>query len=186
MLSKLSKRLAPVTILFTAAAAADPSIYVINGSQQFGTIDVATGTFQQIGSTPSPASGYFGLAGSANGSLLTFLYNGDVEAINPATGGATFVGRSGLGDCTMVGVSPCSPTSAFTMGSLAGNIYATDFQNDLYSINALTGAATLIAHKVIPPSRFVLGSQNGDGTLNFADEAMWGAGGKLYITFDAF
>ena len=182
-LRKLIFSLAPV--LFTASASAGPIVYVINGSQQFGTIDLTTGAFQPLGPGPNVNAplGYFGLAAGSNGSLVTFLYNGDVDLINPATGVATDIGPSGLGDCTIPGVSPCGPSSANDIGGLAGKIYATDFQNDLYGLNPLTGAATLIGPTGIPA--FVPGL-NPDGTVTFYDEAIFGAPESLYMTFDSF
>jgi hypothetical protein len=59
-------------------------------------------------------------------------------------------------------------------------------QNSLYDLNPVTGAATLIGPTGIPAIPFVPGSLNPDGTINFYDQAIFDAGGKLYITFDAF
>lgn len=167
-----------------ASASAGPIVYVINGSQQFGTVDLNTGTFQQIGAN-GPEPGYFGLAPGLNGSLLTFAFSGNVYSINPGNGTPTLLGPSGLDDCSTV-VSPCGPTSASTLGEAGGRIYATDLQNSLYSLNPQTGAATLIGLTGIPGVPFVPGSQNPDGTFNFYDQTIFGAGGKLYSTFDAF
>jgi hypothetical protein len=173
--------LAPV--LLAASASAGPIVYVVNGSQQLGTIDLTTGVFQSLGPAPSAPVGYFGLAPAPNGSLVTFLYNGDMASINPATGVATDIGPSGLGDCTIPGVSLCGPNSANDIGDLAGKIYATDFQNDFYDLDPLTGAATLIGPTGIPA--FVPGS-NPDGTVTFYDESIFGAPDGLYMTFDSF
>lgn len=169
-------------LLSTAAANAGSLVYVINGSNQFGTVDVATGTFQQIG--PNTPEGVFGLVAGPNGSLLTLTYASNLDSINPATGVATLVGPTGLADCT-IPASPCGPTSGATIGSLAGKIYATDFANSLYSVNPVTGAATLIGSTGIPAIPFVPASFNLDGTINFYDQAIFGAEGKLYTTFDA-
>jgi hypothetical protein len=53
-------------------------------------------------------------------------------------------------------------------------------------VNPLTGAATLIGRTGIPAIPFIPASLNADGTINFYEEALFGAGGKLYATFDAF
>src|SRR5580698_5064915 len=182
-LQRLLFSLAPV--LLAAPASAGPIVYFINGSQQTGTIDLTTGAFQPLGPSPNVNAplGYFGLAAGPNGSLETFLYNGDVASINPATGVATDIGPSGLGDCTTFGVSPCPPNSANDIGGSAGKIYATDYQNQLYGLNPQTGAATLIGPTGIPA--FVPGF-NPDGTVTFYDEAIFGAPGGLYMTFDSF
>jgi PEP-CTERM motif len=174
-------------LLFTVSAHAGPLTYVIGnndieGTSHFGTVDLATGAFQQIG--PNTPVGSEGLAAGPGGSLLTLAYNSDLYSINPATGAYTLVGPTGLGDCSTP-ASPCGPTSNLTLGGANGNIYATDFQNRTYSVNPLTGAATLIGATGIPPIPFIPASSNPDGTINFYEEALFGAGGKLYATFDA-
>ncbi len=182
-LNRLIFSLAPV--LLAASASAGSIVYVINGSQQLGTIDLATGAFQSVGPDPNVIAplGYFGLAAGPSGSLETFLYNGDVVSIDPATGVAADIGPSGLGDCTTPGVSPCGPNSANDIGGLAGKIYATDYQNNFYGLNPLTGTATLIGPTGIP--LFVPGF-NPDGTVTFYDESIFGTPEGLYMTFDSF
>ena len=171
-------------VLVTTAAYADSLVYIVNGSQQFGTINLATGAFQQIGPT-QPEAGSFGLATAPNGSLVTFAYSSNLYSINPATGAPTLVGPTGLDSCA-TSTSPCGPTSASTLGNSAGKIYATDFQNSLYTVNAVTGAPTLIGPTGIPEIPFIPGSFNADGTINFYDQAIFGVAGNLYETFDAF
>jgi hypothetical protein len=140
-------------------------------------VHLTTGAFRQIG--PVEPDGYFGLAPGPNGSLLALTYAGNLDSINPATGVFTRIGSTGLGSC-VIPSSSCGPTSAFSLGGFDGKIYATDFQNDLYVVNPQTGEATpLSLNTGLPASPFVPGSQNADGTLNFADEAVWQSGGKL-------
>ncbi len=170
------------------SVSADPLVYVISGTLtgegQFGTVDLATGAFQQIG--PGEPDGYFGLAPGPSGSLVSLTYAGNLDSINPATGVPTRVGPTGLLGC-VIPTPSCGPTTAFSLGGFAGTIYATDIQSNLYTVNPLTGAATLLSsHTGLPASPFVPGSQNPDGTLNFVDEAIWESGGKLYVTYDAW
>ena len=167
---------------------ADQLAYVVSagltGNGQFGTVDLTTGAYQQIG--PIEPDGYFGLAPGPNGSLASLTYAGNLVSINPTTGTPTQIGATGLGPCVIPSPS-CGPTSAFSLGGFGGKIYATDFANSIYVVNTSNGAATLLAQNSgIPPSPFVLGSQNPDGTLNFGDEAIWQSGGKLYATYDAW
>jgi PEP-CTERM motif len=159
-------------------------VYVVNGSQQFGTINVAIGAFQQIGPA-QPEAGSFGLAAAPNGSLVTFAYSSNLYSIKPTTGSPTLVGPTGLADCATPTL-PCGPTSSATLGNFAGKIYATDFQNNLYDVNSVRGAATLIGPTGIPAIPFVPGSINDDGTINSYDEAIFGSAGDLYEMFDAF
>jgi hypothetical protein len=116
--------------------------------------------------------------------LLTVAYNSDLYSINASTGAYTLVGPTGLGDCSTP-QSPCGPTSNLTLGGANGAIYATDFQNRIYRVNPATGAAALIGATGIPPIPFVPATLNDDGTINFYEEALFGAGGNLYATFDA-
>jgi hypothetical protein len=64
-------------------------------------------------------------------------------------------------------------------------IYATDFQNSLYRLNPLTGAATLIGATGMPAVPFTPGFPTPEGTLPFYDQALFPAGGALFATFDA-
>jgi len=175
-------------VLFHVSLRADTLVYVVSagltGDGQFGAVDLATGAYQQIG--PIEPDGYFGLGTGPNGSLLAGTYAANLDSIDPPTGVPTNLGATGLGPCVIPSPA-CAPNSYSTLGGLAGTIYATDFQNDLYVLNPLTGAATLLSSNTgIPAIPFVPGSLNPDGTINFYDEAIWGTGGKLYATFDAF
>jgi len=168
-------------VLFAASAGAGPLVYVVNGAQ-FGTVDLVTGAFQVIG--PGAPEGSDGLTPGPNGSLLTLTFSGNLDSINPATGVATAIGATGLADCSTP-TSPCGPPSANELGSLGGTTYATDFNNDLYTVNPLTGAATLIGPTGMPAVPFIPDSTNPDGTFNAFDESLFSAGGNLYATFDA-
>jgi outer membrane protein assembly factor BamB len=161
-----------------APAFADAVVYVSNGSQ-FGTVDLATGAFEQIGPDLPDASQ--GLGYAANGSLLTMGFSGNLDAINPATGVMTTVGPSGLSPCPPA----CDSASVNSLVNFNGKFYATDFANRLYSVNQTTGSATLIGPTGMPALPFVPLSTNPDGTLNVYDEALFGANGKLFATFDA-
>lgn len=165
---------------FAASASAGSLVYAENGFQ-FGTVDLASGAFTPIG--PGTPEGVTGLATAPNGSLLTLSFSGDLESINPANGAVTIVDATGLGDCSLL-TSPCGPTSANTIAALGGKIYATDYQNKLYTVNPLTGATTPIGLTGMPGVTFVPLSTNADGSFNIFDEALFAADGKLFATFD--
>ena len=78
------------------------------------------------------------------------------------------------------------PNSNLYLGCANGKVYETDLQNNLYNVNPLRGAATLIGPTGMPAIPFIPGSVNGDGTLNFYDQSIFAAGGNLYSTFDAW
>ena len=129
-------------VLATTTTYADSFVYIVNGSQQFGTIDLTTGTFQQIGPL-QPEAGSFGLATAPKRIARDIRILRQPLLISPTAGSPALVGPSGLGGCPP-SASSCAPTTASTLGNYDGNIYATDFQNSLYSINPATGTATLI------------------------------------------
>jgi hypothetical protein len=150
--------------LFAASASADSLVYVVTDSNQFGTVDLSTGAFRQIGAdTPGQQ---FNLAPGPSGSLLSVTLSGNLESINVATGATTVTGSTGLG--------------AFNIGDFAeigGVLYATDTRNNLYTVNATTGATHLIGPTGIPAFAT---------PPTLSDESLYGVGGKLYATFDNF
>ncbi|HSU31218.1 MAG TPA: hypothetical protein VLJ11_08280 [Bryobacteraceae bacterium] len=174
-------------LLFAVTASAD-SVYVIsmnlaNGNRQFGTVDLSAGAFQQIGPA-TPDIEYRGLVPASNGSLLTLSFAGNLTSINPATGLPTVIGPTGLSDCSTPG-SPCGPNSAGVLAGLGGTLYATDFSQNLYTVNPATGAAKLIGATGIPPVPFVSHfTSNPDGSANVFEATLFAANGKLYATFD--
>jgi PEP-CTERM motif len=165
MLTKPLLIISLAVAVFAACASADSSVYVVTDSQQFGTVDLNTGAFHQIGvDTPAPQAN---LVPGANGSLLSLTFSGNLESINPATGAVSVIGATGLGGL------------AGDLAEVGGALYATDLSNNLYSINTATGAAHLIGPTGIPAVPL------SDPNAVF-DESLYGLNGKLYATFDAF
>lgn len=169
-------------LVFAASASADSFVYVVTGTPQFGTVDLNTGTFTAIG--PGQPVQTEGLVPGPNGSLLSLGINGDLYSINPASGVTTLVGPTGLADCSLP-TSPCGLNSANTLGELNGTIYATDFAENLYSVNPSNGQVTKIGATGMPTVTFVpLSTPNPDGSLNFYDSGLYDQNGKLYGSFD--
>jgi hypothetical protein len=150
-------------VLFAASAGAGPLMYTVTVSGQFGTVDAATGAFNQIGPTLADPLG--GLVATPSG-YLGVSFSGNLDAVNPATGAPSVIGATGLG------------SSALDTAYLNGTIYETDFSGNLYTISATTGASSLIGYTGIPPAP-------SDPAVQ-CDEAFFSAGGNLYATFDAF
>jgi hypothetical protein len=155
--------------LFAASASADTLVYAVNTNYnnftgQFGTVDLTTGAFNQIGS--AIADPLTGLVPGPNGKLLSISASGNLDSVNPATGAISVIGATGLGNL------------AYNIAELNGTVYATDLQSNLYTVNTTTGAASLIGYTGIPicPS---LTNPN-----DVSDEALFADGGKLYATFD--
>ena len=164
-----------MVIFLTAAASAAPLVYVVTVTQQFGTLDLASGQFRAIGnSTPDALSNLVWWKGA----LLTVTISGpnigSLARINPATGEETIIGQTGLG------------FNIFDLGAARGNLFVTDLNNNIYSVDPDTGVATAITATGMPPDPTIPFTFNDDGTFNLCDEGLYGANGKLYATFDSF
>ncbi len=156
-------------------------VYVIAGrTLQFGALDLSNGMFLPIGHGLPPDAGG-GLVQGLGTSLLTLTFRGYLDAIDPFTGSWSEVGKTGLGDCSAPG--SYDPNCANVMGRLGGKFYATDFANNLYSVDPATGAATLIGPTGMPEVTVAPFSRNPDGTFNFFSENFVSAHGRLYANF---
>jgi len=129
-----------VTIAFlTLAARADTIAYVGASARAFGTIDLNTGAFALINNNSPTVDGFGVLDGSLfAGERLNGVAHGTLFQVNPATGAHTAIG---------------SDTRLFydDFGSTTAGLYAMGYDptvplpvQNLYSINPLTSAATLI------------------------------------------
>jgi len=155
--------------LFAASASAGPIVYTVsinynNFTSQFGTMDLTTGAFNQIG--PVIADPLDGLMPGPNGKLISLSESGNLDSVNPVTGAVSVIGATGLGD--VAGVT----------GELNGTVYATDLYNNLYSVNTTTGVASLIGPTGLPICPSLVSSSE------VSDETLFTANGKLYATFD--
>ncbi len=159
-------------VFLVAGASAQNLIYVVDITNQFGAVDLATGSFSPIG-LPTP-EGQSNLVWSSDGALFSLTYSGNLEKINPRSGETTVIGQTGLG------------YNAFELAAVQGKLYATDFSNNIYSVDPQTGVATFVRATGIPPDPSVPFSQNSDGTINLCDETLYAWDGKLYATFDSF
>ena len=169
-------RVSLAILTFAPLASAGPFVYVVTLSQQFGTLDLASGKFQVIGGPT--ADSLADLVWASDGSLYTLTISGSdvgsLAKINPVTGEVTDIGGTGL------------RFNAFSLAGVRGKLYATDLSNNLYSVDPDTGVATPITDTGIPPDPTIPFTYNSDGTFNVCDESFYGVGGKIYATFDSF
>lgn len=169
-------------VLVAVPASAGPIVYALAGSQQFGVMDLATGTFSPIGPVP-PTIQY--LVPGPNGSLLTMSFDGNLLSLDPATGATSVIGATGFADCLTPDSPTCGPHSQLSFGAGGGALYATDFANNFYTVDPANGRATLVGPTGIPAVPFIPASTNPDGSLNIYNENIFEVGGKLYANFDA-
>jgi hypothetical protein len=156
-------------------------VYAIAGfTFQFGTLELTSGKFFPIGSGLPPDVGG-GLVQGLGTTLLTLAFSGNLDAIDPLTGRTSVVGATGLRDCSVPG--SYDPNCANVIGRVGGSFYATDFANNLYSVDPATGAATLIGPTGMPAVMFAPFSENPDGTFNVYSENFVSAHGRLYANF---
>lgn len=155
-----------------AAETSDRFVYVVTSNQQFGTVDLTTGAFAQIG--PQTSEGQSNLVWGPDDRLYSLTFSGNLETIDPATGQTSVVGQTGL------------YFNAFDLAGVRGRLYATDFANNLYSVDLQTGAATLTRATGMPSDPNVPFTTNADGTINLCDESLYGFAGRLFATFDSF
>ncbi len=136
------------------AARADSIAYMLTYSDQFGSLDLNTGVFTQLG-TPSqyPLTGL----GAAGGNLYSGLFDtSTLYQMNSANGGLTVIGSGS--------------TLYWNTGSTTTGLYALDLDGvNLYSVNPATGATTLIG----PTGTFLQGLatslSTGSSTLYYSD-----------------
>jgi hypothetical protein len=145
-------------------------------------MNLAIGVFSPISSTPSTLQ-Y--LVPGPSGSLLTMNFNGDLDSINPKTGAISVVSNTGFANFSGPPTGPYGSSCQLSFGAAGGTLYATDFANNLYTINPVTGKATRVGATGIPAVPFIPTSTNPNGSFNFYDENLFGFGGKLYANFDA-
>jgi hypothetical protein len=176
MFGKLSTMFLLALVLCAASASAAPFVYVVTLSQQFGTLDLANGSFHAIGN-PTPdqmANLVWGPNGVLYSMTVTGADVGSLAKIDPRTGEVTDIGPTGLG------------FNAFSLAGIHGKLYATDFSNNIYQVDARTGEATLIGATGMPPDPNIPFTFNSDGTFNLCGQGFYGIDKELYATFVAF
>ncbi len=145
------------------AAKADPTAYEVTfgdgGPNLFGTVDLATGVFSQTSALSFVPTGLSNIGPSLYTSTFTATPFGQ---INPATGAFTQTSNVGPGGGEYL-----------AQGSAPNTIYALDGSFNLYSVNPVTGAGTLIGPTGL--------SQTGAYQLSTGSAVLYfGNGNELY------
>ena len=155
-------------------------VYVITGGSRFGAVDLGSGVFMPIGQHTPPDVGGGLVQGKSF--LLTLTFSGDLDAIDPVNGKTFFVGHTGLGNCSSPD-SPWDSKCANVIGQLGNKLYATDFAQNLYKVDPVTGEATLIGWTGIPQLPFVPLSNACPNCIY--NESLFSFGDKLYANYAA-
>ena len=174
MVTRLSSIVWLALVLFASSASAAPFVYVVTSSQQFGTVDLATGSFHAIGNpTPDAMSNLVWEDGVLYSLTTSGSDVGSLAKINTRRRGHGYwIDRAWLQCLLSAGVR--------------GRLYLTDFSNNIHVVNRETGEATPVAATGMPPDPNIPFTFNSDGTFNLCDEGFYGIGEELYATFDSF
>jgi len=144
------------------SAPTDSIAYVALGTNEFGTIDLNTGVFTQIGNMGQLLSGL----GVVGGRLYGGVNTGDtLYRVNPTTGRLTAVGTGSI----LYADTGSTTSGLYALSCLAS--CGVGGARDLYSINSATGAATLIGSTGIGQENIAIGMSSGGGTLYFTSDS---------------
>jgi len=144
----------------SSALARAASAYVVTNSNNFGTIDLKTGTYTQIGQMAG-LSGVLGGLGKVRGKLYGgAIGTGNLYEIDASNGTATLVGSGNI--------------SYFVTGSTKKALYAVGQDLNLYSIGTKSGVATLIGPTGFRPAEV------GGGALSSGAETLYMSAGNNY------
>ena len=135
----------------SGCAFADSAAYIATGANEFGTVDLNTGSFNDIGNLGFTVAGL----GEINGTLYTGLEGGTtlykVDTANATT--------TPVGDGSM---------SYLVFGSTNNALYTVNTVGSLYRIDPATGATTLIGSTFLPIGANNLGLSTGSDNLYIA------------------
>lgn len=136
----------------SATAASDSTAFVGTASHAFGKVDLKTGVFSELGNTGLLLAGM----GVVNGKLYAAGYSsGTLYTVNTSNGKLTEVGSSSI--------------AYDLMGSTTGGgLYATNTNEELYSVDPLSGATKLIGPLGVNYSGYY-GLSNNSSILYFAN-----------------
>ena len=135
----------------SSCAFADSSAYIATLANEFGTVNLNTGSFNDIGNLGFAVSGL----GEVNGTLYTGLEGGTtLYKINPTNGTTTAVGDGSM--------------SYLVFGSTNNALYTVNTVGSLYRIDPTNGATTLIGSTFLPIGANNLGLSTGSDNLYIA------------------
>lgn len=159
--------LAITTLLLANApiACAQSTVYAITNTGVFGTLNLSSGTFTQLGSSGIEPVGMAELGGD----LFTETpASGTLFLVNPSNGNLTTVGSGAAG--------------LYCFGATTAALYGCGTDNNLYSVNPATGASTLIGSTgLILRGGYTVAMSSNAGPLYLALDT---GGGSILYSFN--
>ncbi len=126
---KFVMALLAIAMLITVApiALAQTTVYAITNAGEFGTLNLSSGVFTEIGTTGATLAGLGAFGGEVYGGTY---HTSTLDRVNISNGNLTSIGMASI--------------SYRDFGSTTSSLYGTDGNLNLYSISAGNGSATLI------------------------------------------
>ena len=151
-----------IAVITPAATAQSNTVYAITEAGVFGTLNLTSGAFTELGNSGVTLAGL----GAFGGAVYGGVDNGStLYQVNLSNGNLTGIGAASF--------------NYADFGSTTSSLYGTSFASNghnLYSINAGNGSATLIGPIGLPACYCAMSS--GGSTLYFASDT--GSGSVLY------
>ncbi len=145
-------------VLFLAMqppARAQSTVYAVTNNGAFGTLNLSSGAFTLLGIPDVPPAG---LPGFGNSLFMAGYKTPTLYLVNPGNGNLTAIGNGSL--------------TYYDLGATLSSLYAVGTDNNLYTINAATGASALVG----PTGLTVAGTSGSALSSNSA---------VLYLTVDS-
>ncbi len=143
------------------SARAQSTVYAMTNTGVFGTLNLSSGAFTQLGNSGvAPA----GMGGFGNSLFIAGFENHTLYLVNPANGSVTAIGNGSL--------------TYYDLGATPSSLYAIGTDSNLYTINAATGASTLVGPTGLNISGSTLGLSSNGAVLYLTVDS--GSGSVLY------
>ncbi|MGA2373608.1 MAG: hypothetical protein ABSG11_23365, partial [Candidatus Korobacteraceae bacterium] len=142
-------------------ARAQSAVYAMTNTGVFGTLNLSSGAFTQLGTSGvAPA----GMGGFGNSLFVAGYQIHTFYLVNPGNGSVTAIGNASI--------------TFYDLGATSSGLYAIGTDNNLYTINAATGAATLVGPTGLGISGATAGLSSNGAVLYLTVDS--GPGSVLY------
>jgi hypothetical protein len=145
-----------LALVVSVAAQADDMAYTTTNLGNFGTLDLSTGMYTQIGNMGVQLAG-LGVSGGNIYGIDDTLSSYTLDEVNPATGAVTTIGTTAFS----FGVA--------AFGSTPGGMFILDNDGGLWEVSATTGFAQYIGATGLTLTPNAVGLSNNSSTLYLSD-----------------